>query len=81
MSLAEHVPTRAQHGLPCPIATLLTELPESEADALRTMLDAPWRVWGHQAIERVLLAEGHECGTGSVGKHRRLACRCKRDQA
>lgn len=82
MSLAERVttePAAAKHGLPCPIAVLLTTLPDEEAAALRSMMDAPWRVWGHEAIERALFAEGHTVGTGSVGKHRRKTCRCKRN--
>ena len=63
-------------GLPCSVAVLLRELPPEEATALQVMLDAPWRIWGHQRIEGVLHQEGHSVGTGSVGKHRRQTCRC-----
>lgn len=79
MSLAEKLAAPkggSKQGLPCSVATLLHELPDDECTALQAMLDAPWRIWGHQRIEGILLEEGHSVGTGSIGKHRRRTCRC-----
>lgn len=79
MSLAErsqHQPGRAKHGMPCSVAELLDNLPPTESDALRSMLNAPWRVWPHVAIEKAIRDEGHFVGVGAIGKHRRGACRC-----
>ena len=81
MSLAERVDTRGtnKQGLPCSVAELLASLPDDEAAAFKAMLDAPWRVWGHQRIEDVVAEEGHyTLGKGAVGKHRRRTCRCSR---
>ena len=81
MSLAERYKTPntiSRQGLPCSVAELLESLPDVEAKALRKMLAAPFRVWGHQDIEDALLAEGHKVGRGTVGKHRRGSCRCGR---
>lgn len=81
MSLAEQANlTGSRQGMPCSVATLLEELDAtkpSEAEALRMMLDSPWRVWGHTAIEEALEAEGYSVGTGQIGKHRRKRCRCR----
>lgn len=81
MSLAEKLATPkggSNQGLPCSVATLLTDLPVAESAALQSMLDSPWRIWGHQRIEVTLADEGHSVGTGSIGKHRRRTCRCSK---
>ena len=79
MSLAEKLNqpgTGNRQGLPCSVAELLRDLPPKEAAALKEMLDSPWRIWGHNEIEKALGEEGHPVGTGTVGKHRRRTCRC-----
>lgn len=84
MSLAERITAPkggSNQGLPCSVAELLVSLPDAEAAALKVMLDAPWRVWGHQRIEDILADEGHPVGIGAVGKHRRGKCRCSKASA
>lgn len=83
MSLAKRAttpPVVGKQGMPCPIATLLDTLPKSEAKGLQDMLDSPWRVWPHTDVEKAIEDEGHRIGIGSVGKHRRLTCRCGKPQ-
>lgn len=76
MSLAD----RANDGAPrvrrgvCSITRLLAELDQTEADALRAMLDDPR--WPHTKIEEALAEEGHPFGQGQVGIHRRGQCGC-----
>lgn len=70
-------PAGSKQGLPCSIRTLLETLPKDESAALKTMLDAPWRVWPHTEIEKAIEDEGHQVGRGAVGKHRRSTCRCR----
>jgi hypothetical protein len=81
MSLAERAttPKKPIHGTPCSVGELLATLDKAEAHALRTMLDAPWRVWPHLHVEEACRAEGHPVGQGQVGQHRRQACRCFKD--
>lgn len=83
MSLAQRAtsPQKAIHGTPCSVGELLSELDKVEAKALQTMLDSPWRIWPHLHVEEAIRAEGHPVGQGQVGKHRRKACRCFKDQA
>ena len=79
MSLAQRAkepPAPSKHGMPCSIGKLLVDLPPKEAQALRTILASPWRIWPHKAVEDALEAEGHRFGVGQVGKHRRGTCRC-----
>ena len=64
--------------MPCSVAVALRELPPEDAEALRAALDAPWRIQGHERIERELAAYGHPVGVGAVGKNRRGQCRCTR---
>lgn len=83
MPLADRItqPDSSYPRTPCSIGTLLRELPTAEAKALRKMLDAPWRVWTHRAIEQALRDEGHPFGDQMVGKHRRGQCSCAKKAA
>jgi hypothetical protein len=78
MPLSERVnnPNTSYPRTPCSIGQLLKDLPPAEAKALKKMLDAPWRVWPHTAIEAALRDEGHPFGDQMVGKHRRSQCSC-----
>lgn len=79
MSLAERLQGQSRgQGLACSVAVVLRELPPEESAALQAALDAPWRIQGHEKIERALAEEGHPVGVGQVGKHRRGDCRCTR---
>lgn len=73
-----HTKGGTNQGLPCSVGTLLRTLPKKQAAELRQFLEAPWRVVTHTSLERAIREEGHEVGTGSVGKHRRGDCRCGR---
>lgn len=64
--------------MPCSVAVALRNLDPEDAETLRAALDAPWRIHGHEAIERALADMGHPVGVGAVGKHRRKSCRCTR---
>jgi hypothetical protein len=80
MPLSERVnkPNTSYPRTPCSIGVLLAGgLPAKEAAALKKMLDAPWRVWTHRAIERALKAEKIPFGDQMVGKHRRGDCSCQ----
>lgn len=78
MSLKDRAaaPPTKTPGMPCPVAALLETLPKTESAALKTIIDAPWRVWPHTEVERALKDEGHRVATGAVGKHRRCDCKC-----
>ena len=79
MSLADRVQSikgGSNQGLPCSVGTLLNTLPKKDAAELRRLLESPWRIVPHNALERAIRGEGHDVGTGSVGKHRRGDCRC-----
>ena len=71
-----HTKGGSNQGMPCSVATLLATLPPSEADELRHLVNAPWRVVSHSALERAIREEGHVVGVGAIGKHRRGDCRC-----
>ena len=72
---AQQPPTR-NHGLPCSVGNLLSELPTDEAQALETMLSSA--AWSATDIFEALKAEGYEVGRQTIGRHRAKACRCSR---
>lgn len=78
MSLAERVksgpPPRNLQGPLCGVGQLLVDLPKSESQALRAMLDDGG--WQHRQIARVLVDEGHPIGRTTVERHRGLKCAC-----
>jgi hypothetical protein len=78
MSLAARAaaPKGSYPRTPCSVRTLLDTLPKGEAKALQDMLDAPWRIWTHKAIEAAVTDEGHHIGDQQVGRHRRGQCSC-----
>ena len=81
MSLAERVQSTkggSNQGLPCSVGTLLATLPKKDVAELLRLLETPWRLVPHAALERAIRAEGHLVGGGSVGKHRRGDCRCSK---
>lgn len=65
---------RAGRGPQCPIAVLLTALPDKDAADLRAALDD--RAVTGAAIYRALKARGHAASEGGIGNHRRGACSC-----
>lgn len=73
MSLREQLgkaqPTR--RGPKCSICKLLVDLPEDDLVALKEALESrlPSTV-----IQRAIIADGHQIGRGSVGRHRRGDC-------
>lgn len=83
MPLSERVnkPNTSYPRTPCSVGALLADLEPNEAQALKKMLDAPWRVWPHLAIETAIREEGHAVGNQQVGKHRRGQCSCARKAA
>lgn len=76
--LASKIKGGSNQGKDCSVAELLAELKGEDLATLRKALQAPWRVVPHVALERALLKEGHQVGTGMVGKHRRGDCRCSK---
>lgn len=64
-------------GLPCSVGTLLDQLPEPEADALREMLGTPedWG-WPASSIYDALRDEGYRVGAQTINRHRGRKCKC-----
>lgn len=81
MSLAERLTATspAQHGLPCPVAKLLDDLPAPDAQALRDAMEIPkgdpLRLSAN-AIAQALRDEGYPLHMKSIETHRKGACRC-----
>jgi hypothetical protein len=73
-------PPPVVHGTPCSVATTLSALPPKERDALKYMLDTKdntgRHAWSERALWLDLKAEGIDVGMQSIGRHRRLVCRC-----
>lgn len=81
MSLADRVQSvkgGSNQGFPCSVGNLLATLPKKDAAELRRLLETPWRIVTHSALERAIRDEGHTVGTGAIGKHRRGDCRCSK---
>lgn len=72
MSLADRKPP-THVRVKCVVCTVLEELPPSEAEALRNMLDSgEWRAtW----IEDALREEGYQVSDRSLTRHRLGRCR------
>jgi len=71
-------------GKPCSVATLLAELDDDEAQALRAALAVPKHDRDRlsaQQIVSILRLEGHEIPMKSVENHRKGACRCEPGRA
>lgn len=67
-------PEKRQNGIPCSVATLLDALPQKESDAFASMLSNP--SWSSESIWLACRDEGYTLGRQSVGRHRRMQCRC-----
>lgn len=70
---AEPAP-RSVSGTRCTLGQLLIQLPADESAALQTILDND--AWGHTAIYRMILDEGHHVSKLGVGRHRKRECSC-----
>jgi len=67
-------------GKPCSVATLLAELDDGEAQALRAALAVPKHDrerLSSQQISNILMEEGWDVPAKSVENHRKGACRCE----
>ena len=86
MTLADRFATAqpSRPGKPCSVATLLAELNDGEAQALRAALAVPKHDrerLSSQQIASILRLEGHEIPMKSVENHRKGACRCDSGRA
>lgn len=76
MTLAEHKPaTRGKPGLPCHIATVLSQLNDEDRALLQSWLDDRTK-HGHGAIARSLTEYGYPTTRFKVSWHRNQECRC-----
>jgi hypothetical protein len=81
MALVERLATTPQRkptGIPCSVGALLDRLPPDEAAALEQMMGPLG--WSGSRIYEALVAEGHEVGRQTIGRHRSRACRCFRSE-
>lgn len=76
MTLAEKAANPPQRVVTsrCAVGVLLSSLDDSEATALRSMLDG--NLWTHKAILNVLQEENYLVGIRSIERHRQGACKC-----
>lgn len=66
---------KARKGPPCSVCGLLESLPDTERQALLTLLgDTGWR---YSSISRELLAEGYDIADSSLSRHARGDCRAR----
>jgi hypothetical protein len=82
MSFAERAANK-KPAAGCPIGTIMANLPDKEADALRSMLAADVKTWPHTGVDSIQQAfkdEGYGVSDRTIRNHRAGTCSCARSQ-
>jgi hypothetical protein len=66
----------ADMGPVCTVSAVISNLPESEAEALKNALNN--ELWRSTELSRVLQNEGIYLSAATLQRHRRGGCKCQR---
>jgi hypothetical protein len=75
MSLSDKLAQPKSTNARCSIGVLISDVTDlaDKAALIKALRDPSW---GHKALQRVLLTEGHEVSLRSLERHRRGECKC-----